>query len=239
MDAKPEILNHNTETVPRLYRTVRPQAQYWRSLELLQRAKAMDALALTKTGIMVGLGETWEEILRVLDDMRAHDVDIVTIGQYLQPSRFHLPIERYYTPDEFDQLAAEGEERGFRWVESGPLVRSSYHADGQAHGGSGVIVLPCGAGKTMVGMAAMEKLQSATLILTPSTVAARQWKAELLDKTDLREEDIGEYTGLVKEIKPVTIATYQILVYRQARNKPFTHFELFNQYGPSRASIGS
>ena len=105
-----------------------------------------------------------------------------------------------------------------------------FHADGQAHGGSGVIVLPCGAGKTMVGMAAMEKLQAATLILTPSTVAARQWKAELLDKTDLREEDIGEYTGLVKEIRPVTIATYQILVYRESRNKPFKHFELFNQH---------
>jgi len=133
MDARPEILNHNTETVPRLYRTVRPQAKYERSLELLQRAKAMDALALTKTGIMVGLGETFDEILQVLDDMRAHDVDIVTIGQYLQPSRFHLPIERYYEPDEFERLREEGEQRGFRWVESGPLVRSSYHADGQAH----------------------------------------------------------------------------------------------------------
>lgn len=133
MDAKPEILNHNTETVPRLYRTVRPQAKYARSLELLQRAKRMDPNSLTKTGIMVGLGETWEEVLHVLDDMRAHEVDIVTIGQYLQPSRFHLPIERYYTPDEFSRLKEEGEARGFRWVESGPLVRSSYHADGQAH----------------------------------------------------------------------------------------------------------
>ena len=133
MSAKPEILNHNTETVPRLYRTVRPQAKYARSLALLSQAKSMDALALTKTGIMVGLGETWDEILHVLDDMRAHSVDIVTIGQYLQPSRFHLPIERYYTPDEFDRLRQEGEMRGFRWVESGPLVRSSYHADGQAH----------------------------------------------------------------------------------------------------------
>lgn len=133
MDAKPEILNHNTETVPRLYKTVRPQAKYMRSMELLQRAKAMDPLALTKSGIMLGLGETWDEILQVMDDMRAHDVDIITMGQYLQPSRFHLPIERYYTPEEFDQLRMEGEQRGFKWVESGPLVRSSYHADGQAH----------------------------------------------------------------------------------------------------------
>lgn len=133
MDAKPEILNHNTETVPRLYRTVRPQAKYMRSMELLQRAKATDPLALTKSGIMLGLGERWDEILQVMDDMREHDVDIITMGQYLQPSRFHLPIERYYTPDEFGLLKEEGEARGFRWVESGPLVRSSYHADGQAH----------------------------------------------------------------------------------------------------------
>lgn len=133
MDARPEILNHNTETVPRLYRTVRPQAKYVRSLELLRSAKAMDRLALTKSGIMVGLGETWDEVLGVMDDLRAHDVDILTIGQYLQPSRFHLPIEAYYTPEQFAELKAEGDARGFRWVESGPLVRSSYHADGQAH----------------------------------------------------------------------------------------------------------
>ncbi len=133
MDARPEILNHNTETVPRLYRTVRPQGKFMRSMELLQRAKRMDGEALTKSGIMVGLGETWDEILQVMDDLRAHDVDIMTIGQYLQPSRFHLPIQRYYTPDEFARLKVEGEQRGFKWMESGPLVRSSYHADGQAH----------------------------------------------------------------------------------------------------------
>lgn len=133
MDAKPEILNHNTETVPRLYKTVRPQAKYLRSMELLQRAKQMDPLALTKSGIMLGLGETWDEILQVMDDMRTHDVEILTMGQYLQPSRFHLPIERYVHPDEFARLKEEGEQRGFKWVESGPLVRSSYHADGQAH----------------------------------------------------------------------------------------------------------
>jgi lipoic acid synthetase len=133
MDAKPEILNHNTETVPRLYKTVRPQAKYLRSLHLLQRARQMDALALTKSGIMLGLGETRDEILQVMDDLRAHEVDIITMGQYLQPSRFHLPIERYVHPDEFAALKEAGETRGFKWVESGPLVRSSYHADGQAH----------------------------------------------------------------------------------------------------------
>ncbi len=133
MDAQPEILNHNTETVPRLYKTVRPQAKYLRSMQLLQQAKQMDGLALTKSGIMLGLGETWDEILQVMDDLRTHDVDIMTMGQYLQPSRFHLPIERYYPPAEFARLKEEGEQRGFKWVESGPLVRSSYHADGQAH----------------------------------------------------------------------------------------------------------
>jgi lipoic acid synthetase len=133
MDAKPEILNHNTETVPRLYKTVRPQAKYLRSLQLLQRARQMDPRALTKSGIMLGLGETPDEILQVMDDLRAHEVDILTMGQYLQPSRFHLPIERYVHPDEFAAFKEEGERRGFKWVESGPLVRSSYHADGQAH----------------------------------------------------------------------------------------------------------
>jgi lipoic acid synthetase len=133
MEAKPEILNHNTETVPRLYKTVRPQAKYQRSLELLQRAKRMDTLALTKSGIMLGLGEARSEILQVMDDLRAHEVDILTMGQYMQPSRFHLPIERYVHPDEFAELKEQGEQRGFRWVESAPLVRSSYHADGQAY----------------------------------------------------------------------------------------------------------
>jgi lipoic acid synthetase len=131
MDARPEILNHNTETVPRLYRRVRPQARYQRSLELLHQARLMVPEGITKTGIMLGLGEAWDEILQVMDDLRAVDVDIMTIGQYLQPSRWHLPIERYYTPEEFVRLHEEGIARGFRWVESGPLVRSSYHADGQ------------------------------------------------------------------------------------------------------------
>lgn len=137
LDARPEILNHNIETVPRLYRTVRPQAKYEQSLVLLRRAKELDRRAVTKSGLMLGLGETRREVLAVMDDLRAHDVEILTMGQYLQPSRFHLPVERYVHPDEFDDLRTEGEHRGFRWVESGPLVRSSYHADGQAHLTSG------------------------------------------------------------------------------------------------------
>ena len=132
MDARPEILNHNTETVPRLSRTVRPQASPERSLAVLRMAKEMDPGALTKSGVMVGLGEKWDELLEVMDALRTVDVDILTIGQYLQPTKDHLPIERYYHPDEFDELAEEGYARGFKWVESAPLVRSSYHADGQA-----------------------------------------------------------------------------------------------------------
>ncbi len=132
MRERPEILNHNTETVPRLYRRVRPQARYEQSLQVLERAKSMDPGTLSKSGLMVGLGERWEEIIQVMEDLRAIDTDILTIGQYLQPSRFHLPIERYYTPSEFDELRRVGEDMGFRWIESAPLVRSSYHAEGQA-----------------------------------------------------------------------------------------------------------
>ncbi len=132
MDAHPEILNHNTETVPRLSRWARPQARPERSLAVLRMAKELDPGVLTKSGIMVGLGETWDELLEVMDSLRAVDVDILTIGQYLQPTKKHLPIARYYHPDEFKRLADEGYARGFKWVESGPLVRSSYHADGQA-----------------------------------------------------------------------------------------------------------
>jgi lipoic acid synthetase len=132
MDARPEILNHNTETVPRLYRTVRPQANYQQTLELLANAKTMDPGAITKSGIMVGLGETKEEVLAVIRDLREQQVDILTIGQYLRPSLFHLPIYRYVHPDEFQEFHNVGMEMGFRWVESGPLVRSSYHAEGQA-----------------------------------------------------------------------------------------------------------
>ena len=132
MDAKPSILNHNTETVPRLYRTVRPQANYQRSLNVLRMAKVLDPQAVTKTGIMVGLGETKDEVVQVMKDLREIEVDIMTIGQYLRPTRNHLPVYRYVHPDEFKEYHDIGMALGFKWVESGPLVRSSYHADGQA-----------------------------------------------------------------------------------------------------------
>jgi lipoyl synthase len=132
MDARPEILNHNTETVPRLYRTVRPQANYQQTLQVFSNAKILDPGTLTKSGIMVGLGETKEEVLAVMRDMRAHQLDILTIGQYLRPSPLHLPVYRYVHPSEFQEFHDLGLELGFKWVESGPLVRSSYHAEGQA-----------------------------------------------------------------------------------------------------------
>ncbi len=131
VDAGPEILNHNTETVPRLHRRVRVQAKYERTLELLARAKEMNPRMVTKSGIMVGLGERREEISTVMADLRAARVDVLTVGQYLRPSREHLPLERYYTPEEFAQIKEEGLALGFSHVESGPLVRSSYHADEQ------------------------------------------------------------------------------------------------------------
>jgi lipoic acid synthetase len=131
MAAKPEILNHNTETVPRLYRRVRPRGRYERSLELLRRAKELDAGAITKTGLMVGLGETRHELLKVFADLVDNGCDVLTVGQYLRPSARHLPLERYYHPDEFDALRADALALGFRHVEAGPLVRSSYHAERQ------------------------------------------------------------------------------------------------------------
>jgi lipoic acid synthetase len=128
--AKPEILNHNVETIPRLYRRVRPQANYWQSLELLARAKKHGAV--TKSGFMMGLGEIIDEAKTLLRDLHASNVDIATIGQYLQPTHEHLPVERFVHPQEFAELKAYGMALGFRHVESGPLVRSSYHADEQA-----------------------------------------------------------------------------------------------------------
>ena len=128
----PEILNHNVETIARLYRRVRPDASYEQSLELLARAdehrRRNGARMLTKSGVMVGLGETMEELLNTLSDLRESHCDIATIGQYLQPYERRLPVERYYTPDEFERIRSEGEALGFLRVESGPLVRSSYHA---------------------------------------------------------------------------------------------------------------
>ena len=127
----PDIMNHNTETVPRLYRIVRPQAKYQRTLDLLRRAKEQFNL-VTKSGIMVGLGETPEEVLEVMNDLRAVQCDILSIGQYLQPTKAHLPIARYVPLEEFELYRRVGLEMGFRNVESGPLVRSSYHAEEQA-----------------------------------------------------------------------------------------------------------
>jgi lipoic acid synthetase len=128
MDAKPDILNHNIETVERLSDRVRSKAKYARSLELLARAKRMQPKIPTKSSIMVGVGETWDEILRTMDDLRAVDCDIMTIGQYLQPTAKHLRVTEFYTPEQFAALKEEGLKRGFKHVESGPLVRSSYHA---------------------------------------------------------------------------------------------------------------
>jgi len=127
LDAKPDVLNHNVETVPRIYRIVRPQAKYPQSLELLHRAKKRGFL--TKSGMMVGIGEEPDEVLQVVRDLREVECDILTIGQYLQPTKNHLPIERFVHPDEFTMYREEGKKMGFRHVESGPLVRSSYHAE--------------------------------------------------------------------------------------------------------------
>jgi lipoyl synthase len=132
LDAWPDILNHNTETVPRLYRTVRSGARYERTLKLLKNAKKFAPGMVTKTGVMVGLGETTAELVDVFRDLGERKLDILTIGQYLRPSRDHLPIARFYTPDEFKNLRQEALRFGFGHVESGPLVRSSYHAHEQA-----------------------------------------------------------------------------------------------------------
>ncbi len=130
----PDVFNHNMETVPRLYKQVRPGADYAWSLELLKRFKAARPEIRTKSGLMVGCGETNEEIIEVMHDMRAHNIDMITIGQYLQPSRDHLPVDRFVTPEEFKEFETIAKELGFSHVASGPLVRSSYHADLQAKG---------------------------------------------------------------------------------------------------------
>jgi lipoic acid synthetase len=132
VDARPEILNHNIETVPRLYRVVRSGSRYERSLRLLEYAKELNPALITKSGLMVGLGEEMHELLAVYQDLANVGVDVLTIGQYLRPSKDHLPMARYYTPDEFAYMKREALKMGFRHVESGPLVRSSYHAHEQA-----------------------------------------------------------------------------------------------------------
>lgn len=132
--ALPDVFNHNIETVPRLYKAARPGSDYAHSLRLLQEFKKSYPGIPTKSGIMLGLGESNEEVEQTLRDLRAHDVDMITLGQYLQPSKFHLPVSRYVTPDEFQHFADLAKELGFKNIASGPLVRSSYHADKQASG---------------------------------------------------------------------------------------------------------
>lgn len=134
LQAHPDVLNHNTETVPRLYRAVRSGARYQRSLDLLENAKKISPGVVTKSGVMVGLGESTEELVQVFRDLAARGVDILTVGQYLRPSKDHLPIARFYTPDEFIYLRDQALSFGFRHVESGPMVRSSYHAHEHADG---------------------------------------------------------------------------------------------------------
>ena len=133
-DTPPDVFNHNLETVPRLYKLARPGSDYEWSLDLLERFKALHPEVPTKSGLMLGLGEEIVEIEQVMRDLRAHRVDMLTLGQYLQPSKHHLPVARYAHPDEFERLRALGEQMGFSHVASGPMVRSSYHADQQAHG---------------------------------------------------------------------------------------------------------
>lgn len=131
IDAGPDVFNHNVETVPRLFRRIQPWSSYETSLQVLRQAKEINPDVVTKSGLMVGLGEDPDEVVSVMSDLAAHDVEIVTIGQYLPPSQRHAPLDRYYTPDEFAELKRRGEEAGISHVESGPLVRSSYHAGDQ------------------------------------------------------------------------------------------------------------
>jgi len=129
----PDVFNHNLETIPELYRKVRPGSDYQWSLDLIKKFKAAQPTVNTKSGLMLGIGETLDQVKRVLNDLYEHDCDMITLGQYLQPSLNHLPVERYVHPDEFEELRIFGEELGFKHVASGPMVRSSYHADVQAH----------------------------------------------------------------------------------------------------------
>ncbi len=132
--APPDVFNHNLETVPALYKKVRPGSDYEWSLDLLQKFKQEHPQVLTKSGLMLGVGETLDDVRQVMEDLRAHQVDMLTLGQYLQPSKHHLPVDRFVHPDEFEQLREAGEQMGFSQVASGPMVRSSYHADQQAAG---------------------------------------------------------------------------------------------------------
>jgi len=137
MDARPDILNHNVETVPELFKSVQPQSNFDNSRAVLVNAKKLNPHCLTKSGLMVGLGETLDQVKNTIQEIRSWNVDILTIGQYLQPSKHHLPIDRYYRPEEFEALQQYASDLGFRWVESSPLVRSSYHAAEQVRALSG------------------------------------------------------------------------------------------------------
>ncbi|MFB5196306.1 lipoyl synthase [Neobacillus sp. KR4-4] len=139
MDARPDILNHNIETVKRLSPSIRARATYERSLEFLRRAKEMNASIPTKSSIMIGLGETKEEIIETMDDLRANHVDIMTIGQYLQPTKHHLKVQKYWSPQEFEELKTIAMSKGFSHCEAGPLVRSSYHADEQVNAANVIV----------------------------------------------------------------------------------------------------
>ena len=131
VSAQPQVLNHNIESVERVFRLVRPKGDYWQSLELIRRVKELDPEMPTKSGIIVGMGETVDEVKQTMADLRAVNCDLLTIGQYLRPSIKHIRIDRFYTPAEFEELRVAGEAMGFKHVASGPLVRSSYHADEQ------------------------------------------------------------------------------------------------------------
>ena len=129
VEARPDVFNHNLETVPRLYLPIRPGARYFHSLRLLQKAKELDPAIFTKSGLMAGLGETREEVMQVMDDLRSASVDFLTVGQYLQPTRRHAAVDRFWTPEEFKGLETIAYAKGFLMVSSSPLTRSSYHAD--------------------------------------------------------------------------------------------------------------
>ena len=138
IDAAPQVLNHNIESVARVFRRVRPKGDYRQSLELLRRAKELAPQLPTKSGIIVGMGETRDELLQTMQDLRAVDCDLLTVGQYLRPSIKHIAIDRFYTPAEFDEIRQAGAAMGFKHIAAGPLVRSSYHADEQHDAAAGV-----------------------------------------------------------------------------------------------------
>ena len=180
VEARPDVLNHNLESIARLYDRVRPQAKYERSLELLARTKQLDPAMTTKSGIMVGLGEEMDELLATLRDLRRSQCDLVTIGQYLRPSPKHLPVVRYYPPEDFAELKRQGEAMGFAHVASGPLVRSSYHAADQAISGTAERTL-------MSHLAALLEAEVFARVEKPSRYLGCEWNTV---HKDLAEVDV-------------------------------------------------